>query len=1035
MTQQEVIKAFMKSFDTTTKKGEAALNEAIKACSTFNSFQELKTAIINDCKNAKSADDFLKTYCGIDLYNDDTGAITGKDAGGATVKTASSIVPEEGYLVEFNKGDWFDNIDGQEGLIVRLGQVNSSNNVVKRSFDDLSRQEKYLWRSIYTWWIRNGLALISESYGNNFSFDKENSSATNKDRTIYIIFEYFEDSDNSLAATRGGPSHNQKSTNNLAIRINLKYHDKATGKDGAVINGQEYLDRTIAHELTHAVMRANIDYFDYLPALIKEGVAELTHGIDDVRTDAIKKLAADSNLLSQALVLDEETIDVSGIHSPTYAGGYMFLRYLARQAGDLTIENSSDSIVRTFRGNDKIKNYSDGVTITSGNGNDLISNDHSNKVTMLGGAGNDTLWNWSTDSTKATGANVSMDGGAGNDTIWNGGNYATIVGGTGNDSIYNGGSYVLFKYSSGDGNDKIYNWSANDTISITGGKYSRSTVGSDVVLTVGSGKITLVGANGKTLNIKGTLDSGNVGATINNTLASKFLTGTSYADSIKNTGSKVTISTATGNDTINNNLGHDTSVNAGAGNDSIYNYSDRTTILGGDGNDTLTNITWKSYINSGAGNDRISLSGGYYYNTVVGGMGDDTIYGDTAPQTFKYAQGDGNDKIYNWSANDTISITGGKYSRSSVGNDVVLTVGTGKITLVGANGKTLNIVGEYDPTRLILTNSSKAAVTLATAYDIGDASSRTKAIKIVGNAKDNSILGGSKNDTLYGKDSDDYIVGNAGDDKLYGQDDDDTLWGGAGNDTLIGGDGYDLFVFSAGKDLIYDYATGDRISLGSAISKATVSGSNVVLTTGNGTLTVKGGKNKKLSLITSTGSALSTIISGFKIETFDNNTASKVTLAANTDIGDATARTKAAIRIVGNALDNSILGGSKNDTLYGKDGDDYLTGNAGSDKLYGQDGDDTLYGGAGNDSLWGGDGDDTFIYNSGDGKDVIYGFDDDDMLEISDKFSAKYYASSDKIVFKVGSTASAITLKDLTADTFNINGDTYKISGSKLVKK
>ena len=42
MTQQEVIKAFMKSFDTTTKKGEAALNEAIKACSTFNRFQEIK---------------------------------------------------------------------------------------------------------------------------------------------------------------------------------------------------------------------------------------------------------------------------------------------------------------------------------------------------------------------------------------------------------------------------------------------------------------------------------------------------------------------------------------------------------------------------------------------------------------------------------------------------------------------------------------------------------------------------------------------------------------------------------------------------------------------------------------------------------------------------------------------------------------------------------------------------------------------------------------------------------------------------------
>lgn len=70
------------------------------------------------------------------------------------------------------------------------------------------------------------------------------------------------------------------------------------------------------------------------------------------------------------------------------------------------------------------------------------------------------------------------------------------------------------------------------------------------MLTVGSGKITLVGAKGKTLNIKGTLEGGNVGATINNSLSSKAIYGTSYADSIYNTGNKVTISTGAANDTV-----------------------------------------------------------------------------------------------------------------------------------------------------------------------------------------------------------------------------------------------------------------------------------------------------------------------------------------------------------------------------------------------------------------------------------------------------------------------------------------------------
>ena len=62
MTQQEIIKAFMKSLDETKLSGEAALNEAIRACSPFSNFAELKAAMIKDCKNTKSGNDFLKNY-------------------------------------------------------------------------------------------------------------------------------------------------------------------------------------------------------------------------------------------------------------------------------------------------------------------------------------------------------------------------------------------------------------------------------------------------------------------------------------------------------------------------------------------------------------------------------------------------------------------------------------------------------------------------------------------------------------------------------------------------------------------------------------------------------------------------------------------------------------------------------------------------------------------------------------------------------------------------------------------------------------
>jgi Ca2+-binding RTX toxin-like protein len=68
-------------------------------------------------------------------------------------------------------------------------------------------------------------------------------------------------------------------------------------------------------------------------------------------------------------------------------------------------------------------------------------------------------------------------------------------------------------------------------------------------------------------------------------------------------------------------------------------------------------------------------------------------------------------------------------------------------------------------------------------------------------------------------------------------------------------------------------------------------------------------------------------------------------------------------------------GGSESyDYLYGGNGDDMLDGGAGDDLLYGEYGNDTLLGGTGNDTLFGGPGDETetYIFNRGDGQDVIF---------------------------------------------------------------
>ena len=127
--------------------------------------------------------------------------------------------------------------------------------------------------------------------------------------------------------------------------------DNADGKMSGSDNF--YLDRTLAHEFTHAVMAANINYYMVLPQFVKEGMAELTHGVDDDRYSLIKSLSTNATALGNWL----DTSNTNTGQSNAYAAGYMFFRYLARQAGDLTISNSTDSTVRTFHGNDHVTNF------------------------------------------------------------------------------------------------------------------------------------------------------------------------------------------------------------------------------------------------------------------------------------------------------------------------------------------------------------------------------------------------------------------------------------------------------------------------------------------------------------------------------------------------------------------------------------------------------------------------------------------------------------------------------------------------------
>ena len=177
-------------------------------------------------------------------------------------------------------------------------------------------------------------------------------------------------------------------------------------------------------------------------------------------------------------------------------------------------------------------------------------------------------------------------------------------------------------------------------------------------------------------------------ANITNTTHETLITGTSAADYVYNEeGNSVTINTGAGNDYVDNDLYNDyAKINTGAGNDSVFNFcSDDCTINTGEGDDSVYNDEGDyCTINTSAGNDSVF---NYYswYCTINTGAGNDLISLDSSSikNVIKYSSGDGNDKIYGFNETSTLSISGGSYSSQKSGDNIIVTVGDGKISLMG----------------------------------------------------------------------------------------------------------------------------------------------------------------------------------------------------------------------------------------------------------------------------------------------------------------------------------------------------------------
>ena len=304
--EQGVIVDFISYLDNSKLGAQQALDKAINYASggLFQDEADLKSSFVADMAGGD-----LFGKCGINLENKDTGAITGLDAGGEREKTAESIVPETG--LPYSGPPAGGSTSTINGLAVKW--PDSGNDAMKAAITSaLSNQ-----------WLENCMDLVHESYAINF-MDPE---ASVRDMEVLLSNE---GNNGKLAYVTNTYDTATGKTSKLTLTVNMDYYNNLDMNDP---NGydktskQTYLDRVIAHEMTHALMAANIDHFADLPPYIKEGTAELIHGIDDSRKNVIEALAQNNDDLKTALDYKGKNPDEN-----VYAAGYMCLRYLAHQS-------------------------------------------------------------------------------------------------------------------------------------------------------------------------------------------------------------------------------------------------------------------------------------------------------------------------------------------------------------------------------------------------------------------------------------------------------------------------------------------------------------------------------------------------------------------------------------------------------------------------------------------------------------------------------------------------------------------------------
>ena len=397
-------------------------------------------------------------------------------------------------------------------------------------------------------------------------------------------------------------------------------------------------------------------------------------------------------------------------------------------------------------------------------------------------------------------------------------------------------------------------------------------------------------------------------------------------------------------------------------------------ILGGDGDDIVY-----------GGNDMLDTDNAQVlygdYNEEVRVEGVDNAFGDYYYEWMPEAELGGNDKIIG--GNNLLYgqlIAGGPYddkiwTGSNIAANGNLGDGTFDILVYGDKddqgeyGPFVGIDGELDGMPLIEFPEGWNKFDGNDLIDVGDNNFN---VGVYGQGGNDKIIGGygpSQVDKLWGGTGDDkiwlieperrdedinamsnYGYGNDGNDKLYGTDGADTLWGDdyGANDASL----VESFELEGGDDWVAGYGGDDIIELGYGNDQADGGDGNDYIYGRWGDDKIFGGDGN--DLIFGDDKATAYIA--------DPNM-TVVPTGAGQFMGIESGKDK----IYGGLGDDIVYGGHLDDEIHGGEGADILYGEGGEDIIWGDEGMDIIKAGYGWDTIFGGPGCDTiYTYDGGD---------------------------------------------------------------------